>query len=114
MVATKAVAKRKKVAEVLAMPTVDKWLKDLGHWLVKRYDEDLGPSFALPADLYPVIERAVVLIGKVEEDAPANASGEYKRRQLFALMMKEFPKMRLRWLALAMELAFCFGKTGVD
>lgn len=82
-------------------------LARLGQWLVARYDR--SPNFPLPADIFPAIERAKILIDEVEATAPTNASGEYKRHQAYAKLIKEFGGLRHRWLSLALELAFCFG-----
>ena len=74
------------------MKTIHSLLARFGMWLVKRYGE--WPSDAL-------VQRAAVL-AKQWVDRP-DLSGEYKRHQVYARMIKEHPGTSRRAISIAIE-----------
>lgn len=71
---------------------IKQWLGRLGMWLVRRYGD--WPSDAL-------IERASVLTSQWAHRP--DLSGEYKRHQVYARMIKEHPTTSRRAIAMAIE-----------
>ena len=53
----------------------------------------------------PVLARALVLVDAVERAVDPAASGEFKRHMVYARLLKEFPAIRHRDVALFVETA---------
>jgi hypothetical protein len=72
---------------------------------IQRFALWLLSLFPVPVDntLPDYAIRAEVLVR--EQEAFTDTSGEYKRHQVYAKLIKEFPDVRQRDLGLAIELA---------
>jgi hypothetical protein len=73
--------------------TVATWLRRLADWICP-----LPPPPTTAVD-----DRALVLARMLQ--SMTKASGEYKRHEVYARLIKEFPAVPRRDLALAIELA---------
>jgi hypothetical protein len=82
-----------------------KLLIRLAFWILARYH--LKPLF--PSRI-PIFDKQVAtaraLIAEQEIKHP-DASGEYKRHMVYARLIKVYPRVRKRYLALAIETAIC-------
>ena len=78
------------------------WLARQGGWV------DLGPKrevvrlFACPPDANQYVDKAREFVLQVE---PLDASGEAKRHEVYARLMKAFPEAKKKDLAMAIEWA---------
>ena len=55
-----------------------------------------------PKDLPPYLERAAVLVAAIDR---VEQGGEWKRHQVYARLIKEFPQISRKDLGLAIEIA---------
>ena len=78
----------------------------IAHWLLREFDD--SPAYPLPKNLGPLIEAANVHIRDIELRDKGQAP-DWKLHQLLGRMVQQFPKVRKRWITLAMSIAFCFG-----
>jgi hypothetical protein len=71
-------------------------------WLLALASRKLGVKLcALPPEVWGYVARASALCFENE----GSASGESKRHQVYARLIKEFPEAKKRRLALAIEVA---------
>lgn len=73
-----------------------KWLEQLLLWL--------NPP-APPAPPSPLQIAAEAAVLRVEANSAVGTSGEYKRHQVYAKLLKKFPDLPKRDIGLAIELA---------
>lgn len=72
------------------------WMIRVGRWLAKVKT----PEIVWPDE--PIIERAKALTAEWHQP---DFSGEYKRHQVFARLIKDYPGVSRRTLAMAIELS---------
>lgn len=76
-----------------------------GLWLLKRCGYTLQPQYVVKSVVdNPFVDRAAELCVWQETNWP-DRSGESKRHQVLARLIKDFPDGALRDLAMAIELA---------
>jgi hypothetical protein len=80
----------------------------LFHWLEQRFAARWADLFAvrrIALTVSPhVLERARVLVADYE---PMSESGEWKRHQIYAKLLKEFPYEKKAYISLMIEAAKC-------
>ena len=77
-------------------------------WVLRRWNavpvEIVLRDHPAVALVQPYLEAAATLCTKVQVEAP-EAAGEWKRHQVYARLLKQFPVASHRDLALALELS---------
>lgn len=72
---------------------------------MRKFIRQFKAAWQLYGAFDPVLlERAGELVADINDH---EGSGEYKRHQVYARLMKEFPSFTHRQIALAIELALC-------
>jgi len=79
-------------------------LSRLASWVLRCCGCSLLP---LLPEVQKVVRRARVLCAEQDERCALGTSGEYKRHEVYARLLKEFPEVRKRNVALAIEVALC-------
>ncbi len=78
---------------------IAKWIYRIVLWVVGRLGYELVP---VPPGVRTLVGEAAELTARYE---PMNESGEWKRHQVYAAMIRRHPDVRRREIALAIELA---------
>lgn len=78
---------------------MEKALLDIARWIERRYLK--GGTFYVECDT-ELLLRADALTKRAETEA---RSGEWRRHQVYAAMLKDFPAVSKREIAMAIELA---------
>ena len=87
------------------MTTIRAWAVRLGLWLA-RWGGAVGlDRWHVPATIAPLVDEARWLALDQDAHAAEGTSGEYKRHQVYARLIKAHPEIQKRDLALAIELA---------
>jgi hypothetical protein len=92
------------------MKTLRAWAVRVGLWLARWGGWTPPPPvevdrWGLPETLAPLVALAHPLIAAQDADSAEGTSGEYKRHQVYARLLKTHPETPKRDLALAIELA---------
>jgi hypothetical protein len=84
------------------MDTLKRWCVVVGLWLARLGGVE---SITVPRTMLPLIPAARLMCAAVEAAVDPSTGGEYKRHQVYALMLKRYPEARKGHIALAIELA---------
>jgi len=61
----------------------------------------------VPSVVFRITPTARILIRREDKTAPHDSSGEFKRHNVYAKLIKLYPDVAYRHLALALERAIC-------
>jgi hypothetical protein len=79
---------------------IKKWLIALSTWIIKRY----GITSILITDDIELIASEAKSLCAVEDAVHSSLSGEYKRHQVYARLIRLFPKLSRRDISIGLEL----------
>ena len=84
------------------MEQLRRWCVAVGLWLVRLGGQE---TLTVPRAVLELLPPARLACATIEVAVDPATSGEYKRAQVYAMLIKRYPTARRRHIALAIELA---------
>ena len=87
---------------------IQRWLVAFGLWLARLGGWIAPPCTRAHLDVPPTLAGRIMELA-LEQHASPTSSGEAKRHQVYARLLKDFPNMPHRQVALAIEVVLSGG-----